>query len=51
MNSIILKRYDGEVFHLDLLQFEITENAYAWIAKKSIKEVEELTDQLFTAYN
>ena len=51
MNSIVLKRYDNEVFHLDLLEVQIVENAYYWIAKKSIKQVEELNDQLFNAYN
>lgn len=44
MNSIILKRYDNEIFYLDLLEVKIVENAYFWIAKKSIKEVEPLTD-------
>ena len=51
MNSIVLKRYDNEIFHLDLLEVQIVENAYYWIAKKSIKEVEQLNDQLFNAYN
>ena len=40
MNSIVLKRYDNEIFHVDLLEVPIVDNAYFWIAKKSIREVE-----------
>ena len=51
MNSLVLKRYDNEVFNIDLLQIDMSENAYSWIHKKSVKEVEELNHQLFEAYN
>ena len=47
MNSIILKRYDGEIFHLDLVQMNEANHAFFWIWKKSIKVVEELNEQIF----
>lgn len=43
LNTMILKRYDGELVNLDLLQVSMNENAYHWIWRKSLKEVEALT--------
>ena len=51
MNSIILKRYDGETKFLDLLQVEAHGNAYHWIWKKTVKDVEELDEELFDQIN
>ena len=47
LNTMILKRYDGEILNLDLLHINLGENAQMWIWKKSIKEVEELEQQMF----
>ena len=44
MNTMILKRYDGEIMNLDLLQINSIGNAYFWMWKKSIKDVEELNE-------
>ena len=43
MNSIIVRRYDDDTKFLDLLQVEAHGNAYHWIWKKSLKEVEEMS--------
>lgn len=51
LNTLIVKRYDGELFNLDLLQVSMQENAYAWIWKKSIKEVEAMNEQYFDQVN
>lgn len=51
LNSIILKRYDGEIFNLDLLQMNIVHNAFFWIWKKSVKDVEELSEEMFGQVN
>jgi hypothetical protein len=51
LNTMILKRYDGELFNLDLLQVSLQENAYHWIWKKSIKEVEQLSAEVFDQVN
>lgn len=51
LNTMILKRYDGELVNLDLLHINLGENAQTWIWKKSIKEVEELTPQMFDQIN
>jgi hypothetical protein len=42
-NSLVLKRYDGEYFSMDMLDPQAISTAYAWVHKKSIKEVEELS--------
>jgi len=47
LNTLLVKRYDGEIFNLDLLQVSLHENAYAWIWKKSMREIEPLSNQLF----
>mmetsp|Transcript_16561 Transcript_16561/g.28176 ORF Transcript_16561/g.28176 Transcript_16561/m.28176 type:complete len:297 (+) Transcript_16561:287-1177(+) len=50
-NALVLKRYDGEEFNIDTIEVNVVSNAYAWVVKKSIKEVEELNDELFSVYN
>jgi hypothetical protein len=51
LNTMILKRYDGELFNLDLLQVSMNENAYHWIWRKSVKDVESLSAQMFDQIN
>lgn len=53
LNTIILKRYDDTMFNLDLLQVSISgnSNAFFWMWKKSIKEVEELNSDMFEQIN
>lgn len=51
LNTLIVKRYDGELFNLDLLQVSMQENAFSWIWKKSIKEVEAMSEQFFEQVN
>ena len=43
-NSLVLKRYDGEFFSIDMLDPSSISQAYSWVHKKSIKEVEELNE-------
>ena len=50
LNTLILKRYDGEVFNFDLLGEGFIGNTYIWANKKKVKEVEELSKQKLAAY-
>ena len=43
-NSLVVKRYDGEFFSMDMLDSQAISQAYSWIHKKSIMEVEELSE-------
>ena len=43
-NSLVLKRYDGEFFSMDMLDPPSISQAYSWVHKKSIKELEELNE-------
>jgi len=49
-NTIILKRYDGEIFKFDLFNVG-NGNAHSWISRKTVKEVEQMDEELFQVYN
>ena len=50
MNTIILKRYDGETFTFELFNIG-DKNARDWISRKSVKEIESVDEELFEIYN
>jgi len=49
-SSIVLKRYDGKIFHHDLLQGSPPNGFIFWINKKSIKDVEEMSPDTFRIF-
>lgn len=49
MSSLVLKRYDGELMYYDLTS-EDHVNIHNWINKKSLKEVDELTNESYRIY-
>lgn len=49
MSSLVLKRYDGELIYYDLTS-EDHMFAHNWINKKSLKEVDELTNESYRIY-
>lgn len=51
MNSLILKRYDGHITYLDLLQIPTWGSVKYWMFKKSIKDVEEFSMETIDVIN
>jgi hypothetical protein len=49
-SSIVLKRYDGKVFYHDILQGNPPLGFHHWINRKSIRDVEEMTSEMFKLY-
>jgi len=47
-STLILKRYDGQVYHIDLLSDD--KNFMYWINKKSITNVEEMVPETFRIF-
>lgn len=49
-SSIVLKRYDGKVFYHDVLLGNPPIGFLHWINRKSIRDVEEMSGDLFRVY-
>jgi hypothetical protein len=49
-SSIVLKRYDGKVFYHDILQGNPPIGFVHWFNRKSIRDVEEMSSDLFRVY-
>lgn len=49
MSSLVLKRYDSELVYYDLTS-EDHMYSHNWINKKSVKEVDELTNESYRLY-
>lgn len=49
MSSLVLKRYDGEIINYDLTS-EDHVFIHNWINKRSLQEVDELTNESYLIY-
>ena len=48
LNTVLLKRPNGEIFTLDLMHSDLNkENAVAWINRKMVRDIEPFTEELF----
>lgn len=51
MSAIVLKRYDGEYISIDLMDSVVAEALTTWFLRKSLKNLEQLSDELFFIQN
>ena len=51
LSSIVLKRYDGEYISLGLMEPVVLNEFNLWVSRKSLKDVEELSDDLLFIQN
>lgn len=51
-NTIVLRRHDNELLSIDFLNImDDIRNAIGWINRKTLRDVEPFTEQLFDIYN